>query len=100
YTAPGQHVIATVYVGEGPDVRWTGETDATWPFGYYSFSTKTMNYGDLVTVELSGGPTLSTTVASLGDFVFDAEADTLQGQAAEGTPIRTILWQSQGEERN
>jgi len=97
FTSAGQLVIATVYVGGGPDVRWSGEMQATWPLGYYSFSTELMSYGDLVTVELSGGPTLSTTVASLGNFIFDDQANTLFGQAEEGAYIRAGLWQWQGE---
>jgi len=100
YTAIGQHVIATVYEGTGPEVRWTGEMDATWPFGFYIFSSVTLESGDLVTVELSGGPTLSSTVATLGNFTFDSEMDNLHGEAANGAEIRTILWQWQGESHN
>ena len=85
YTSKGQNVIVTVYVGSGPEVRWTGDTFATWPLGYYSLMTEGMNYGDLVTVELSGGPTLSTTVAPLGNFVFNSSTDNLQGEAENGT---------------
>ena len=100
YTSKGQNVIVTVYVGSGPEVRWTGDTFATWPLGYYSLMTEGMNYGDLVTVELSGGPTLSTTVAPLGNLVFVPEVDVLHGETANGTSIRTVLWQLHGESYN
>ncbi len=100
YTSVGLLVTATVYVGASTEVRWTGEMQATWPLGYYSFSPELMMIGDRVTVELSGESLLSTTVASLGNFIFDEQANTLQGQAANGAYIRAGVWQWQGESRH
>jgi hypothetical protein len=100
YADIDQAVDATVYEGVSATVRWSGSTTAGEPFGFYLFDSVEIEPGDSISVSLDGGSTITTTVIGLGNFAFDANADTLHGEVPEGTAIRTCLWQKDGENRN
>lgn len=95
YGPVGQPVVATVYAGYPGDVRWSGESWAEPPHGYYWFFDVEMETGDVIIVELHGGVTLSTTVIELGNLTFDTGLDEVQGTAPEGATVRATLWQWQ-----
>ena len=101
YGPIGQPVQATVYADYPGDVRWSGETWAGGPHGFYQFGNVGWNeveieVGDVVVVELDGGMTLSTTVIELGNLIFDTALDQFQGTVPEGTTVKATLWQWQG----
>lgn len=109
YADIDQGVTATVYEGLSDTVLWTNSTTATWPHGYYSFIDDTfvdtddipLVAGNKVEVLLDGEITpLTTTITNLGNFTFDADFNTLHGNAPESAPIRTKSWQWLGENRN
>jgi uncharacterized repeat protein (TIGR01451 family) len=101
YAPPGQPVYATVYAAYPGNVRWSGETSAEWPHGFYRFGAigwgeADIETGDVVEVMLAGGVTLSTTVANLNNLAFDVAREQLQGSAPTGATVRASLWQWQG----
>lgn len=98
YADIDQSVTATIYEGSSTTVRWSGLAIANGPHGYYLFEGVSMNIGDAVEVQLDGITTLlSTTVPALGNFSFDADADTLHGTGPSGRPIRAYFWGWEGE---
>ncbi len=101
YADIDQGINATVYVGSTTEERWSGSTTASGPYGFYSiYGDAPIEPGDTVEVLLDGEITpLTTTVMSLGNFSFDAELDTLLGDAPNGAEIRMSFWQWQGEDR-
>jgi uncharacterized repeat protein (TIGR01451 family) len=99
YADIDQSVSATVYEGTSTTVRWSGSTTASEPFGFYSLENVPIETGDTISVSLDGGSTLTTTVSVLGNFSFDASANTMHGEAVDGAAIRTSLWQKEGELR-
>ncbi len=99
YADIDQSLSATVYEGTFTTVRWSGSTTASEPFGFYLLENLPIETGDTISVSLDGGLTLTTTVNTLGNFSFDASANTLHGDAPEGTSIRASLWQKDGENR-
>lgn len=99
YADIDQSLSATVYEGTFTTVRWSGSTTASEPFGFYLLENLPIETGDTISVSLDGGLTLTTTVNTLGNFSFNASANTLHGDAPEGTSIRTSLWQKDGENR-
>jgi conserved repeat domain len=99
YADIDQSVSATVYEGTSTTARWSGSTKASEPFGFYQFENVSIETGDTISVSLDGGPTLTATVSALGNFSFDASANTMHGEAADGAAIRTSLWQKEGELR-
>jgi uncharacterized repeat protein (TIGR01451 family) len=99
YADIDQFVSAAVYEGTSTTVRWSGSTTASEPFGFYLFENLPIETGDNISVSLDVGPTFTTTVSVLGNFSFDASANTMHGEATEGAVIRTSLWQKDGENR-
>lgn len=101
YGPMDQPVQATVYASYPGDIRWSGETWAGGPHGFYQFGNAGWNeveieVGDFIVVELDGGVTLATTVIELGNLDFDTALDQFQGTAPEGATVKATLWQWQG----
>lgn len=99
YADIDQDINVTVFEGSGPDVRWSGTTTAGGPHGYYVFENVPISVGDQVEIQPDGGTATKTLVIDFGNFKFDAELETLQGDAPDGTDIRVSRWQWQGEDR-
>ena len=99
FASPGQTVDATVYEGITSTVRWSDTTNAKGPHGLYNFAEASIEIGDTIEVVLDGSTTLTTSVISLGNFVFDASTESLTGDAPEGADVRAIMWQWSGEAR-
>lgn len=99
YADIDQDITAIVYEGSGPDVRWSSSTTAGGPHGYYLFQNVPISVGDQVEIQPDGGTATKTLVIDLGNLKFDAELETLQGDAPDGTDIRVSRWQWQGEDR-
>jgi hypothetical protein len=97
YAPYGTSVIVNVYVSYPDDLRWSGSGYAAWPHGTYAVNAseqgQSIEYGDVVEVDLGGGTLLYATADYL-EMRPDAAADEITGLAPPGAMVRGYEWDS------
>ncbi|MFW6136189.1 MAG: hypothetical protein ACOC7N_05150, partial [Chloroflexota bacterium] len=97
YADPGQELTVTAYEGGGPAERWSGNTTAGFPHGFYRYpawrQSNPAQADDVVEVDLGGGEVLSTTLADLSITDVDTASDAITGTAPAGAEMTVRLWQ-------
>ena len=98
YAQPGQAVSVDIYTGTTTLAETlTGKADKE---GYYNVvANVSLDPGDLVEVDLSGGTVISTIVAGLTMDV-DAGADVVTGSAPAGSEVRVFFRRWEDDEQH
>ena len=86
FVLTGGTVTVTVYITYPTDIRWQGASISN-RLGFYKVSGVDSQVGDIVEVYLGISNSITTTVASLHDITFDADADQVSGTAPEGQDV-------------
>jgi len=88
-------VTVTIYTTYPGDPRWSATTFTEWPHGSYVVNAsdhgESIEYGDVVEVDLGGGVVINVTADYL-DIQPDAATDQITGIAPAGETVRGYLW--------